>query len=185
MSGIPLPSDIGVVNLGLSLFGDAVREQGRPVVQVDWRIPADGDPALVAALSRLFGRNSASIDEANAEVARRLDEGSPKLVRIEQAAKVVPGVDDRTILHSGPAIAWGDMADPLRRSVRAAVMAEGWADSPDEVDKLLGRDEVRLEPANHHDAVVPMASAIGPTAPMLVVENEAGGTRAFSSMNQG
>ncbi|HEX2178110.1 MAG TPA: DUF1116 domain-containing protein, partial [Actinomycetota bacterium] len=47
------------------------------------------------------------------------------------------------------------------------------------------RDEVRLEPANHHDAVVPMASAIGPTAPMLVVENEAGGTRAFSSMNQG
>jgi hypothetical protein len=185
MSGIPLPSEIGVVNLGLSLFGDAVREQGRPAIQVDWRIPAEGDPELVAALSRLFGRHYRQIDEANAEVARRLDEGSPKLVGIEPAAKVVPGVDDRTILHSGPAIAWDDMADPLQRSVRAAVMAEGWADSPDEVDKLLGRDEVRLEPANHHDAVVPMASAIGPTAPMFVVENEAGGTRAFSSMNQG
>ncbi len=185
MSGIPLPSEIEVVNLGLSLFGDAVREQDRPVVQVDWRIPADGDPQLVAALGRLYGRHSKKIDEANAEVARRLDEGSPKLVGIEPAAKVVPGVDDRTILHCGPAIAWEEMCDPLRRSMRAAVMAEGWAGSPDEVDKLFAREEVRLEPANHHMAVVPMASAIGPTAPMFVVENEAGNTRAFSSINQG
>lgn len=185
MSGIPLPSEIEVVNLGLSLFADAIREQGRPVVQVDWRIPAEGDPQLVAALARLYGRHSPSIDEANAEVARRLDEASPKLVGIERASKVVPGIDDRTIFHCGPAIAWQDICDPLRRSIRAAVMAEGWADSPDRVDKLIDRREVRLEPANHHDAVVPMASAIGPSAPMFVVENAEGGTRAFSSMNQG
>jgi hypothetical protein len=185
MSGIPLPSEIEVVNLGLSLFGDAVREQGRPVIQVDWRIPADGEPDLVAALSRLYGRQSSVIDEANAEVARRLDKGSPKLIGVETALDVVPGIDDRTIFHSGPAIAWGELADPLRRSVRAAIMAEGWAGTPDEVDKLMERNEVRLEPANHHQAVVPMASAIGPSAPMLVVENEAGGTRSFSSLNQG
>ncbi len=185
MSGIPFPSEIEVVNLGLSLFGDAVREQGRPVIQVDWRIPADGDPALVAALTRLYGRKSEQIDEANAEVARRLDEGSPKLVGIETALDVVPGIDDRTVFHSGPAIGWEDAADPLRRSIRAAIMAEGWADTPDGVDKLMKRKEVHLEPANHHQAVVPMASAIGPSAPMFVVEDEAGDTRSFSSMNQG
>ncbi len=185
MSGIHLPSEIEVVNVGLSLFADEVREQGRPVIQVDWRIPAEGDPKLVAALGRLYGRHSPAIDEANAEVARRLDKGSPKLVEIEPAAKVVPGVDDRTILHSGPAIVWEEMCDPLRRSVRAAVMAEGWAGTPDAVDDLVAHGDVRLEPANHHAAVVPMASAIGPTAPMLVVDNEAGNTRAFSSINQG
>src|SRR5207249_4331580 len=101
------------------------------------------------------------------------------------AAAALPGVDDRTIIHCGPAIAWEDMCDPLRRSVRAAVMAEGWADDPAGVDRLMAGEGVRLEPANHHAAVVPMASAIGPTAPTLVVEDEAGGTRAFSAINQG
>jgi hypothetical protein len=182
---VKLPTDIEVVNVGLPLFADAVRQQGRPVVQVDWRIPAGGDLELVAALSRLYGRHGAAIDEANAEVARRLDQGSPKLVGLERALDVLPGVDDRTVIHCGPAIGWTDMCDPLRRSVRAAVMAEGWAATPAEVDGLMARHGVRLEPANHHGAVVPMASAIGPTAPMLVVENEAGGTRAFSALNQG
>ncbi len=185
MSGIPLGAEIEVANLGLSLFSEAVRQQGRPAVQVDWRIPAAGDPGAVAALTRLYGRHSRSIDRANAEVARRLDEGSPKLVAIRPAAEVVPGADAKTILHCGPPIGWADMADPLKRSVRAAVMAEGWAGNPGEAERLVAGGGVRLEPANHHDAVVPMASAIGPTAPMLVVEDEAAGTRAFSSINQG
>lgn len=184
-SPIELPEEIEVVNLGLPLLADAIRDQGRPVTQTDWRIPADGEPELVAALGRLYGRHARAIDKANAEVTRRLDEGSPQLVGIEPAVNVLPGVDDRTIIHCGPAIAWEDVCDPLRRSIRAAAMAEGWADGPAAVDDLIARDQVRLEPANHHAAVVPMASAIGPTAPVYVVYNMAGGTRAFSSINQG
>jgi hypothetical protein len=64
-------------------------------------------------------------------------------------------------------------------------MAEGWADSPAAVDDLMATEGVRLEPANLHAAVVPMASAIGPSAPMLVVDNDAGGSRAYSALNQG
>ena len=182
---VELPSEIEAINLGLPLFADAIRQQGRPVTDVDWRIPAEGDAEMVTALSRLYGRHARAIDDANAEVVRRLDEGSPKLIEIKPAAKVLADVDERTIIYCGPAIGWEDMCDPLRRSVRAAAMAEGWADSPAGVDELIARSEMRLEPANHHGAVVPMASAIGPTAPMLVVENEAGGTRAFSGINQG
>ncbi|MGH2690183.1 MAG: DUF1116 domain-containing protein, partial [Actinomycetota bacterium] len=63
--------------------------------------------------------------------------------------------------------------------------AEGWADEPDAAGALVARGEVRLEPANHHAAVVPMASALGPSAPVLVVDNEVGGTRAYSGINQG
>jgi hypothetical protein len=182
---IELPSEVRVVNVGLPLFADAVRDQGAEVTQVEWRIPAGGDLEAVAALARLYGRHAGAIDEANAEVVRRLDEGAPKVVGIEPAEEVVPGVDDRTILHCGPAIDWDDLADPLRRSVRAAVMAEGWADNPEEAGALVARGGARLEPANIHDAVVPMASAIGPSMPMFVVEDERGGTRAFSSINQG
>ncbi len=176
MTGVELPAEVSVVNLGLPLFADAIRAQGRPVTHVDWRPPAGGDPVLVAALTRLYGRHASAIDEANAEVVRRLDTGVPMLVGIAAAGSVVPGMGYRTVLHCGPPIAWDDMGEPLRRSVRAAVEAEGWAGDAETV--------VDLEPANHHDTVVPMATAIGPSAPVFVVETDAG-TRAFSPINQG
>src|SRR5256885_4290755 len=50
-----LPADLAVVNVGLPLFAEAVADQGRPVADVDWRIPAGGDPEAVAALRRLYG----------------------------------------------------------------------------------------------------------------------------------
>lgn len=180
-----LPDEIAVVNVGLPLFAEAIAAQGRPVADVDWRIPADGDPEAVAALRRLYGVRAAAIDEANAEVVRRLDSGVPLLVGLAPAADVVPGLGERTIIHCGPPIAWPDICDPLRRSIRAAVMAEGWAASPEEAGALVEKGEVTLEPANHHEAVVPMASAIGPSAWVWIVENRDGGTRAFSGINQG
>jgi hypothetical protein len=185
VTAIQLPDEVEVVNLGLPLFADAIRDQGRPVIHVDWRPPADGDAEVVRALSRLYGRRSAAIDAANAEVARRLDQGTPMLVAIETAGAVVPGMGERTIIHCGPGITWDRVCDPLRRSVRAAVMAEGWADSPDAADALLAAGEVELEPANLHQAVVPMASAVGPSMPVFVVDNPQGGTRAYSAINQG
>ena len=180
-----LPADVAVVNVGLSLFAEAIAAQGRPVADVEWRIPAGGDLDAVAALRRLYGARAAAIDEANAEVVRRLDSGVPLLVGLAPASEVVPGIGDRTILHCGPPIGWADVCDPLRRSIRAAVMAEGWAETPDEAGALVEKGEVTLEPANHHDTVVPMASAVGPSAWMWIVENRDGGTRAFSALNQG
>ncbi len=180
-----LPDDVAVVNVGLSLFAEAIAAQDRPVADVEWRIPAEGDLEAVAALRRLYGHRAAAIDEANAEVVRRLDSGVPLLVGLAPAAEVVPGLGDRTIIHCGPPIGWADVCDPLRRSIRAAVMAEGWAETPDEAGALVEQGEVTLEPANHHDTVVPMASALGPSAWVWIVENRDGGTKAFSGINQG
>src|SRR6185312_1343970 len=88
----------------------------------------------------------------------------------------VPGIAGRTLLHCGPAIGFGQVCDPLRRSMRAAVVAEGWASDVEEAQRLLAGGDVALQPANFHQAVVPMASAIGPSAPVLVVADEQGGT---------
>jgi hypothetical protein len=184
-----LPDRVAVINVGLPMFADAVLAQGAEAHQVDWRIPADGDPNLVRILSRLYGDPAAAIDRANAEVVRRLDEGVPSLVAVSSVAEAVPGVADRTILHCGPAIGWAEVCDPLRRSMRAAVVAEGWAVDTDEAGQLLGSGKVSLEPANSHDMVVPMASAIGPSAPVFVVDdqasNGASNVRAFAPVNQG
>jgi hypothetical protein len=186
---VRLPTDVQAVNLGLPLFATAMRDQSIPVQQVDWRIPAGGDLVAVEALVALYGGSSSTaatgIDAANAEVVRRLDQGIPFLVDSAPAGDVVPGLTDRTLLHCGPAIGWDRVCDPLRRSMRAAVVAEGWAAGVADADRLLAAGEIGLEPANEHSTVVPMATAIGPSAPVYVVDNEAGGTRAFSPLNQG
>jgi len=182
---VSLPSRVGVVNVGLPLFGDAIREQGAPVLSVDWRVPAGGQPAAVAALGRLDGIHAERIETANAEVLRRLDRGIPVLTGIAAVAQAVPGLPGPTLLHCGPAISYADAPDPLRRSMRAAVVAEGWAAGPDQADSRLGRGEIGLSPANAHRVVVPMATALGPSAPLYVLVNEAGGTTAYAPLSQG
>lgn len=190
MAQLVLPDEVAVVNVGLPMFADAVRDQGRPVQHVDWRVPANGDLTAVRALEHLYGDaatgvDGAGIDSANAEVVRRLDEGVPQLVGVSTVGEVVPGVEGRTLLHCGPPLPYAEHCDPLQRSMRAAVVAEGWAADVAQAQELLNRGEITLDAANHHDTVVPMASAIGPSAPVLVVENREGGTRAFSPLNQG
>ena len=184
-SGISLPTEVSVVNVGLSLFADAVRDQAAAVEHVDWRIPADGRPDLVDALEQLYGPRAGAVDAANAEVVRRLDESVPLLTAVGAAETLVPGVSGRMLLHSGPAIQWDDVCDPLRRSMRAATVAEGWAETVEDADRMLCAGQVALEPAYQHDTVVPMASSIGPSAPVFAVDNRDGGTRAFAPINQG
>ena len=182
---IGLPEEVSVVNIGLSLFADAVRDQATPVQHVEWRIAADGHPDLIAALEQLDGPRAADIDRANTEVVRRLDQGVPFLVDVAAAATVVPGMSGKMLLHCGPAIEWADVCDPLRRSMRAATVAEGWAESVEQAETLLSGGTVTLEPAYLHDTVVPMASAIGPSAPVFVVDARERGTKAFAPINQG
>jgi hypothetical protein len=174
-----------VINVGLEMFGDALREQGAPAVDVDWRVPAGGDPELVAALTRLHGRHSDRIADANAEVARRLDAGQPLCRGIGVAGETVPAMDERTVLHAGPALPWERFPDPLRRAVRAALVAEGWSADVAGAEELVVAGEVALEPATAHDTVVPMATALGPSAPVWIVENPQGGNCAYAPLSQG
>jgi hypothetical protein len=180
-----LPDEVSVVNLGLALFADAVRDQATPVEQVDWRIPADGQLDLVDNLEQLYGPRAADVDRANAEVVRRLDQSVPLLVDVGPASTLVPNLSDRTLLHCGPELAWTEVCDPLRRSMRAATVSEGWAETVEKADQVLADGSVSLQPAYRYDTVMPMASAIGPSAPVFAVDNRDGGTRAFAPINQG
>ncbi len=182
---VSLPSSVNVINIGLPLFEEAVLAQATNAVGVDWRIPGGGVGDVVAALARLMGPKSKLVDKANDEVVSRLNDGVPMLKGIDRAGAVVPGMGERTVLHCGPAIEWRDMCNPLQRSIKAAIVAEGWARDVDAAAKLVVSGEIQLEPANEHATVVPMATSIGPSAPVYVVENAHGGTVAFSSVNQG
>jgi hypothetical protein len=182
---IVLPEQVGVVGVGLPLFTEAVAAQGRPAVQVEWRVPAGGDPQAVAALRRLSGPLTEQVDRANAEVLRRLDTGVPLLTAVRPAGEVVPGLSGRALLHAGPPVELPDVCDPLRRSMRAAVVAEGWAGDVEAADALLASGTVTWSPANESGGVVPMATVMGPTTPVWVVELEAGGLSSWAPLGQG
>ena len=181
---LPQPGGVGVVNVGLPLFADAVREQGAPVITVGWRVPAGGEPAAVAALGRLYGIHAERIEAANAEVVRRLDQGVPLLTGLTTVSAAAAGLPPRTLLHCGPAISYPDAPDPLRRSMQAAAVAEGWASSPDDADAALRRGGIGLCPANAHRVVVPMATALGASSPLFVIAGE-NGTTAYAPISQG
>ena len=182
---VELPAEISVINMGLPLFADALREQGVPVQPVDWRIPAGGDLELVAALEELYGPRSDAIETANAEVVRRLDEGVPQLVDVAPAATCFPAAGAHVA-----ALRPGRRLD--RRGRPASAVDAGCGGG-----RGLGRRRrgggpaaratgaIGLEPAYRYDAVVPMASARPVRAGLMVVDNTAGNTRAFAPMNQG
>lgn len=182
---VDLPDSVRVVNVGLPMFTAAIRDQGTSVEQVEWRVPADGDPDAVRALTYLHGDAAVTIDVANAEVVRRLDQGVPQLTGVVTARDAVPGFDGRMLLHCGPPLPFAEHCDPLRRSLQAATVAEGWAADVEQARALLESGAVTLDAAHHHDTVVPMATALGPSQPVLVVDNREGGTRAFAPVNQG
>ena len=178
-----LPPRVEAVNVGLATFADALREQGAPVIEVDWRPPADGDPSVLAVLERLWGAHGDRVSAANERVVERLEEVSPCAVGVEPADAVVPGLRDGMLLHSGPPIPFAEVCDPQRRALLAAVVFEGWADDRSEAERMLAAGEIALEPGNEHDHVGPMTGVCSPSMPVWIVEG--GGARAFSTLNEG
>ena len=136
--------EVSAVNLGLSTFADALRAQGAPVVDVDWRPPAGGDADAVALLTRLWGAHGDAIAEANSRAVAAIEGASPRAVTVAPARDVVPGMRDGLLLHSGPPITWDRVCDPQRRALVAAVLFEGWAADR---DRAAGRARTRRDRA--------------------------------------
>jgi hypothetical protein len=64
---------VEAVNLGLAGFAAALRDQGAPVVEVDWRPPAGGDAETMEILTRLWGAYGDRIAAANREAVERIE----------------------------------------------------------------------------------------------------------------
>ena len=171
---------LGVANVGLDLFADALDQQGVPVTRVDWRPPVvEPDPSAVA----LF--NAPEVAAANQQSVERLMNAQPMLVDVRPAREALPGMGERTFFHAGPPIDWGAASGPLRGALIGAMLYEGLAQSPEEAAALAERGEIELSPCHHHQAVGPMAGVTSPSMPVMVVENAAGGNRAHCTFNEG
>jgi len=170
---------ITVVNIGLASMAKAVADQGVPVVDVDWMPPQSGVPRLRVT------KTGINIDNANAEVCRRIKNGQAVLVGMGVACKVIPGMHERMILHAGPPITWDRMCGPQRGAVMGALIYEGLAQEEKEVEKLAASGEIEFSPCHHHHAVGPMAGIVSPSMPVWILENKVFGNRSYCTLNEG
>jgi hypothetical protein len=168
-----------IVAAGVDVFSDALRAQGAEVHDVDWRPPAFGDPADLAALA-LDARRAA----ANRTAVERVLAAGSQLVDV-QPARVVLDLPERTLLHAGPPIEWADASGPLRGALIGACLFEGWADTVEDAERLLAAGEVALDPCHHHSAVGPMAGVTSPSMWMWCMADPVNGGRAFCNLNEG
>ncbi len=119
------------------------------------------------------------INAANEEALRRIVAADPVLVDVAPAGDVIPGLEDRMILHSGPPVTWERMCGAQRGAVIGMCLFEGWAQDPAAAARMLAAGEIALEPNHHHGTVGPMAGTITRNMWVWVVENRAFGNRAF------
>jgi hypothetical protein len=125
------------------------------------------------------------IEEANQESFERLIDADPVLIDIAPALEVIPDLEDKMVLHSGPPITWEKMCGAQRGAVIGEVIYEGWAKTVDEAIDLLSSGEIKLEPNHHHQSVGPMAGTISANSWVYVIENKTFGNKAFCRQVEG
>ncbi len=170
-----------VVNVGIEAFKDTCEKYSPPAVQVDWRPPVDVAPDSEAILAK----RAAKIDKANQKVMEIILAGTPKLVGLDIARNVVPGMTEDTILHAGPPITWDRMCGPMRGGVMAGLVYEGRATTIEEAEKLAASGKIKYAPCHEHAAVGPMAGIVTPSMPVMIIRNEKFGNVAYCTLNEG
>ncbi|MFB3844555.1 MAG: DUF1116 domain-containing protein [Candidatus Cloacimonadaceae bacterium] len=170
-----------VINLGLQNFAADLRQQGVEVVQVDWHPPAD----VEAEVWEKIQLHSEKIQAANDKVLDIIQQGSPVLIGMDIARKVIPKMTEDTILHAGPPITWERMCGPMKGAVIGALLYEGKAKTAEEAEVLAQSGEIHFAPCHEHNAVGPMAGIISPSMPVFIVQNETFGNTAFCTQNEG
>jgi hypothetical protein len=182
-------------NIGIPLFADSLRAQGRQVVAIDWKPPASGKPELLAVLDGFGTRRVRSgathvvladvVSHANARAFEAICASHPFLVGVGRAIEDIPGMRRDLILHAGPPVTWARMCGPMKGAVMGALVYEGLAESPDEARELAASGGIEFQPCHHHNTVGPMAGIVSPSMPVWIVENRTQGNRAFCTLNEG
>jgi len=126
-----------------------------------------------------------NIDAANTRVLDIFRQAEPRILDIQPALDVIPGMTPDTILHAGAPITPDRMAKSMRGAIAGAIVYENLALDLDSAYRLLDSGAVKIDSCHNHDAVAPMAGIISPSMPVWVIENAANGARAYSNLNEG
>ncbi|MEK3937453.1 DUF1116 domain-containing protein [Sporosarcina sp. FSL W7-1349] len=125
------------------------------------------------------------IDFANEQALEMICSANPILIDVQRAIDVVPGMTKNTILTSGPPTKWEDYTGGQRSAIIGGVIHEGLADSPTSAAAAIRSGEVLVLPCQDFDCVGSLAGIHTASMPVLVVEDEQSGSRAYCSLFEG
>ena len=177
-------NQLNVINVGSPSFNEDYEHQGIKYTHLEWMPPANGDVELINALQKSKKYNT-EIKQANEEFLTRVKASEGKLIDVDLAINVVPGMTKHTILHAGPKVEYKDMAGPMKGAVMGALIYEGLADTIEEADKLASTGRITFDSAHNHNAVGPMAGIISATMPVHILYNERYGNYSYCTINEG
>ena len=169
---------INAVNVGTGIFHTGMREQNVAAVQVNWRPPVDAK--LIKLLRKCDETGlSAKIDEANQRVYHALLDADPVWVAIRPAREVVPGMDQKIVLHSGPDCTFEELSSIHRKGVVGAALHEKWAVSREDAEDKFRRNEIKLGACNDHATVGAGAGILSPSMPVLICRDMHNGNEGY------
>ncbi|HRS53493.1 MAG TPA: DUF1116 domain-containing protein [Bacteroidales bacterium] len=170
-----------IINLGLEVFYNDLKNSGVEALQVDWKPPLVNNLEAFA----LINKNKTLIEKANNKAIEILLNGTPVLLGLDLAINVIPGMKKNLILHSGPPVQWENMCGPTKGAIIGALMYENLASTPKEAEKLAASGKIKFAPCHEHNSVGPMAGIISPSMPVFIVKNEKYGNYAYCTLNEG
>ncbi|MFX0183139.1 MAG: DUF1116 domain-containing protein [Candidatus Hodarchaeota archaeon] len=126
------------------------------------------------------------IKVANNEALEKMANVQPILVDIELEAKnVIPGIDEKTILHAGPPIEWDRMCGPMKGAIAGILVYEGLAEDIKEGYELAASGEIKFDCNHDHDTVGPMAGITAPHQPIFILKDQNTRKKAYCTLNEG
>ena len=124
-------------------------------------------------------------EAANAEAVRRMTGAEPVLADVLPAADAIPGMAPNVILTSGPPMDWDRYYGGQRNAVIYGALYEGLATDAEDADARLRDGRIVLASTHDHGCVGSVAGIYTASMPVFVVENAAGGNRAFCNFYEG
>ena len=121
------------------------------------------------------------IEQANKEALRRILSGEPELIDVCPAGELIPELDDHSIGHAGPPIAWKEMCGPMQGAIMGAAVYEGMASTLEEAAEMAASGKIHFISNHSMHCVGPITRSM----PLWVVRNKTFGNYAYSTFNEG
>ena len=131
------------------------------------------------------GTLAQKIDEANAIAVNRLIEADPVWEDVRPAGEVLEGMEDYTVTHSGPPIAYEDMVRLHQRGMVSACLFEGWAKTEEEAIRLIESGKLNIISALDTNTSGSGTGIITKSVAMLVVRDRNSGKIAATFPAEG
>lgn len=167
---------IGVINIGISSFYDALASQNVKVAEIKWKPPVKINKGLSKKVCDIMKSDFAkNINKANEDATDMIVNADPVWVGVKLAGEVIEGLDDYTVTHSGPPISFDDMVMLHQRGMVSACLFEGWAKTEKEALALIKSGKIKMISALDTNTVGAGTGIITKNVAMIVIKDRNNG----------